>query len=1521
MTPFLRTMLTSAVITLLITSHAYATNLNISNVPLYLGGSIPPNIIFTLDDSGSMQFEMMPDDNWTRYIFPVPDEVYGSSTYANRAPAFEDTSYSVRTRSSHINKIYYNPQVTYQPWSDYLGNSMGNVTPSCAPHNPSRPGLGCRNLTSTNREYADWESFNGDADDFPDDVSSDRETRNFWPAVYYHYNGGDEWDASNYTEVEIRSGSTYAGGPNRLDCGEDSPETCSYNEEIQNFANWYSYYRSRVLVARAGVGLAFGAQDASLRVGFAKINQGDARIDGVESERAMVRGIRGFAEDDREQFFDLLYGTDIPALGTPLRRAVESVAEYFKRSDSRGPWSATPGSNSDDRQLTCRQNYQILMTDGYWNGSDPDVGNSDNAGGAEYTSSEGETFQYSPAAPYADSWSDTLADVAMEYWKTDLRPDMINDVPTNSSDPAFWQHLVNFTIGLGVNGNLDPTTDWDGLRAGTTDWPEPSDDSIANIDDLWHAAVNSRGTYFNVNEPTEFADALTNILGSINSRNSSSTSIALNTTSLNADSRIYQATYFSGNWTGELLSYRIDANGNTLENGAWNAAEELPAFDARNIFTFDGTEGKSFLWDEISVQQQGQIGSENVLDFLRGDTSMEEGSPDGGPFRSRETLLGDIINSNPVYYGPPAQRYLDNWGTGAAENDAPYSAYVSAYNDRQPVVYVGANDGMLHAFNADNGEELFAYVPAAVYHNLNLLSQPGYNHRFFVDDTPTVVDAFIGDSWRTVLVSGLRSGGQAIFALDVTDPTNFSEEDVLWEFSDVAEAAADANSNSSDLGYTFGTPSVVRLQNGVWAAVFSGGYNNTIDNASDGAAADSTTGDAALYIVNLADGSLIKKINTGVGAEDDPSGENRPNGLSSPAVIDVDNDNIADLIYAGDLFGNMWKFDVAGSPGDWASVLAYDDGSPEPLFQACSGEDITPVDDSIVIPPSITPAEPGTWEDSGRDVRTRDNETSVELSPDDGERVDTNSAEFTLNAECNVSLNIDFDDARNGDRIEVDLQDGEHYAEVRRTNNDWVLQAGNSQNATWDEASGTLTFLNVAAGTHTMNVAAEADNDSDDFEATFSNLFAACLGADGGADGGTDFTWNDSGSDVNVTDDDETLTMTPDEGERRTTTSDLFTITSECNLALSVNLNGGDNNNSYFSVSIDNDNFATFRFRNGGWELWNDSNRTQGATWDNGTLTFTDLTPGNYTITLTALAQREYDGDSSDFSVVVRGGITSCADDDDGGGPGGGDPDAGDDGVQRCDAYNRQAVTTQPQIARHPTGVGYMVLFGTGKYFEIGDNSSENQATQAFYGLWDKASGDPVDPDALLDQQIIAETTVADFEVRVTTDNGIDWSQNEGWKINLIDPDLNLNEGERQVSNAVIRNGRIIFTTVLPSEDQCDFGGGGWLMELDAFSGSRLPYTPFDLNNDDAFTIEDYAEIAIDLDGDGEPETVKVPTSGKKSEVGIINTPAVATTEDGQREIKYTSGSSGDIEITTENPGPGTLGRQSWRYLDRLFRR
>ena len=435
--------------------------------------------------------------------------------------------------------------------------------------------------------------------------------------------------------------------------------------------------------------------------------------------------------------------------------------------------------------------------------------------------------------------------------------------------------------------------------------------------------------------------------------------IASNANQIAAGTVVYQATYDSTNWSGHLYAWPFvgDSDGN-FKLGAkpdWDAAANIPPYASRggHIYTWHPSknQGSPFTWSALDPNLQAMLAVNNffekpitnfydgqkMLQYIAGDKSNE--SPNGAKYRNRISLLGDIIGSSPVYVGKPTLRYQDS-----IEPSAPYSKFAKDKAGRTPVVYVGANDGMLHAFRAKDGVEEFAYVPSAVFPKLSDMASPTYNHQFYVDGTPLVSDAFFDASWHTVLVGGLNAGGQGIYALDVTDPSHFDDTSVLWEFGDRQTAAAGGVTNyDADLGYTHGTPYIARVRDkntptqNRWVAIFGNGYKNT---DADGSV--SATGNAVLYVVNLQNGDLIKKFDTGYGKAQDASGGN-PNGLLSPTPVDVDGDGNVEYVYAGDLQGHMWKFDLADAdPSGWKIALEGKplftaialDGKPQPITAA-----------------------------------------------------------------------------------------------------------------------------------------------------------------------------------------------------------------------------------------------------------------------------------------------------------------------------------------------------------------------------------------------------------------------------------------------------------------------------------------------------------------------------------------------------------------------------------------------------------
>lgn len=896
---------------------------DIASVPLFLTASVDPNLMFILDDSGSMQFELMPDGlirRDARYIFPRASGIYGGGDYANYVPTVDDNVYNAVARSHHedTNSLYYNPEVTYTPWSRYDGSLYPPAVPSCALHNPERPGTGaayCRDLTDDNTNYSNWVSCSSSSS-----CSWSGSTKTFWPATYFWHNGGDIWDWANYTKVEIKpdtSSYTGHGREDRSDC--DAAPTCTYAEEMQNFANWYTYYRSRILAARAGIGKAFAGQGEGMRVGFAAINKGSTDVDGV-STRTVIDGVRPFTGSDRISFFDRLYGHTIPSSGTPLRRALDAVGQYFSRTDNRGPWGAMPGTDNASAHLQCRQNFSILMTDGYWSGDDVGGGagaNNDGTGGPTITGPNDQSYTYEAVPPFTDGYSNTLADVAMYYWKNDLRPHLANEVPTTAANPAFWQHMVTFGVGLGVNGTQDRDAAFAAITSkATIDWDNPTSSDAAKLDDLLHAAVNSRGGFFSAADPVTFANELGAVLSTIVARvESSSTSAAASSATLQTDTLLYTAGFRSTDWSGQLQARHINPNG-SLGSVAWSAEtklrEQSPAGRTLVTVNSDTGSGVPLALSNLGTDQQTALNRDfdgnpdglgsNRIAWLHGDETAH------ASFRSRSEsgearLLGDIINSNPQFAGKKNFGYRLLSGLGDSYVTFRNSA---SYQSRPNMLYLGANDGLLHAFDAATGSERFAYMPSELllpeislsFARINRVMAPDYSHRYFVDGTVMIGDAHWGGSWKTVLVGSMGAGGRTVFALDVTSPQGFGPGDILWEFSD------------PDLGYGVGQPTIVRMSTGEWAAVFGNGYNSASHRAM-------------LFIVRLSDGQLLAKIDTGSGTAA------APNGLAAPTAALSMTDLSAGTIYAGDLNGQLWRFKVSGNSSTWTN-----NSNRKVLFQA-----------------------------------------------------------------------------------------------------------------------------------------------------------------------------------------------------------------------------------------------------------------------------------------------------------------------------------------------------------------------------------------------------------------------------------------------------------------------------------------------------------------------------------------------------------------------------------------------------------
>ncbi len=1036
--------------------------------------AVPPNIMLMLDDSGSMRWDVMPD--------------YGY---------LSDTS-TEGLIDSDVNGVYYNPTVTYTlpPKADgtlnaasdfsaalvngfdsssaavdlgtYRGrydSSDGNYSGTPVQYSIAVAKVGASSYTPSN-SCPSGSSASGKYDGYCYFTSQPSIAFNF-----YDISNGDFYVSrcSSVSDVYDYNGSlnkdkcypgisffTYtvtnpAGGYIRHYVAETAgdcaavglaSDVCDESAATrQNVANWFSYYHTRILMAKSGLMTAFETLSPKYRFGFGSINGGNnselpsptASFNGKTLAEVEPFG-DGSGGTQKANFWDWISTLVPPKQGTPLRLALAAVGQYYQTAQPWSTLSSDPGYTAGSTtQFACRASYAILTTDGFWNGGSPGVGNVDSKNGPVYTPPAGKTYTvtgYVAAAPFSDTYSDTLADVAMYYWANDLSG-MPNEVAPSPQDPAFWQHMTTFTMGLGFTPQgIQP--------AGTTvpqifawaqggaaipgfSWPTPGSNSINNIADLAHAAVNGHGDFFSAKSPQELAKGFSKAISDINARNVPPTPSAVNASVLTAGALTFETGYNTGDWSGSFKVVALNTDG-TPGASVWptdpdtllNTDFHGSGYTGRKVYTdaYNGSGSgvglvfntaaaaagavapNAFDSTELAELQSPAPGGgddtlANRIKYLLGDSEYE-GTSTG--FRTRSSILGAIINASPVYIDGAENDYSSNWPAASPElatGAQSYDAFQMQQSSVQGMVYVAANDGMLHAFDApapkctaykpdgtgcatwdygtNPGKEAWAFVPRAVYANLgNLTSTSDFQYRPTVDATPVSRDVFFGESgasntdskWHTILTGSVGLGGRGVYALDVTNPSSFTQANVLWEFdSDMAVpsacvsivgTSASGNCKATDLGYTIPQPNIGRLNDGSWVVLVSSGYfpdcgtpdiptapnlPPTNPNSCAAIAAQAPNTDpgkvdgkpySALFVLDAQTGTLLAELKT----PDLPGVTSF--GLATPVLGSLSGNNVDNVAYAGDVEGNLWKFTLGGSgPSDWTVSLVYQAAAPQ----------------------------------------------------------------------------------------------------------------------------------------------------------------------------------------------------------------------------------------------------------------------------------------------------------------------------------------------------------------------------------------------------------------------------------------------------------------------------------------------------------------------------------------------------------------------------------------------------------------
>lgn len=970
-----------------------AAAVDLSNTPMTTSTAttVRPNLLFVLDDSGSMASDYMPD--WVND--PFCRDSNGNPN--NKNCAIPDPPYM----SSGFNGIFYNPTNTYKPPVNYDGTSWADqfylsgttkkwdkvqADPFRSPltlanlETAYSDVLWCKNASPSSSDKTDAGKCrkNGVAYttsptiaagyNYPDGTYKVSVSNNGGP--YYYTTSVLQW-CKNKTSGPCapRQDLTYkyAGLPGyangtgtmqrfeitAANCSPTCPGGRTYANEMTNFANWYAYYRTRINMAKSGVGRSFVSIDDNFRVGFMTIHTSSG-------DTSDYIPIQTFNIAQKNAWFTKLYSID-PNSATPLRAALSTAGQMYAGK-----------TLTDPVQYSCQKNYTILSTDGYWNGAagfditGGAIGNQDNT--EPRPKYDGNT---SGTAGSSAGGSETLADVAMYYYKTDLRDtsrgncvgalgagkDVCkNNVPPGKKDTASNQHMTTFTIGLGVDGNYEFRSDYETASTGTyaqikngsLDWPPAQENMPSAIDDLWHAAVNGSGTYYSAKNPQALIDGLGDALRDIGTRNGAAAAASTSNPQVTTkDNFVFSSNYRTAFWDSVVKRQRINvATGELINTVDWEAGSILNTMvsassDVRTIYLFSGAAAnklRSFEWANLTPTEKtyldpavwadpavnlpqwptlsaaGQTAAKApgaLVQFLRGQTGLQDdtGNPDK-PFRGRDNVLGDIVNSETEYVKQAQFEY----------EDAGYSAFKTATKTRQSALFAASNDGMLHAFNADTGREMWAYIPSMVISKLPKLAVKNYLHEFFVDGSPVVGDIFDGSTWRTILVGGLNKGGQGYYALDVTDPAN---PKALWEFCNDSTICSQSDSR---IGSTYGNPVIAKLSSGEWTVMFTSGYNNA-------------DGKGYLFVVNPITGATkFPAIATSC------TGANCGLSKISPWITSYKNQT-AERIYGGDLDGNMWRFDINNS---------ISPAGREAFKVARVGDPLTSLVQSITTKPELT---------------------------------------------------------------------------------------------------------------------------------------------------------------------------------------------------------------------------------------------------------------------------------------------------------------------------------------------------------------------------------------------------------------------------------------------------------------------------------------------------------------------------------------------------------------------------------------
>ena len=857
---------------------------NVAELPLKASVLAKPNVIWGLDDSGSMDSEVMINANdgafwwnydtangwdaagapwfnsvgtssstWRKMVYLFPNGGgTGERAYTDASNdhfAIPPTAQFAFMRSPTYNPLYYNPAVTYKPWSPaYVAGAAATYSDATRTAVKSHPIVGTSSfdLTATRTAAATanttfmalpgmtipagsktcvhsacptW-TTEATARTVPA-ATILRLQMDYFPATYY------------LRETCTVDGTSCVSAPNGLSLkryeikSASYATTAAYDAAIKNFSNWFQYYRKRKLMLSAAIGQVLEPL-TGLRMGVVQFNNlVTPTIYDIDSASPASNG---------QKVAGLFYET-LGTGGTPTRETLDFIGNYFMGASS-------------PVQYACQRNNTFIVTDGF-------------ANVATVTPPTYSPATWGAGAPYATTFPQSLADIALSYYTNNLKASFAaGRVPARTGDINTNLHLNTYGLTLGAKGTLfiDDTTP---VPTSAAAWPEPllSRNPTA-VDDLWHATINGRGKMYLASTPEQTALKIQAGLSDILAAVGAQSGVAVSTVNLvRGDSRAYFGTYNPSGWQGDVTANAIDpATGAVSATAAWSASALLTARDwnTRVIASYNGTAGVGFTAAAVgaTVNPASVYGTTSeVMSYLRGERTNE-----GSKFRLRSSLIGAVINSEP---------YISN---------------------EDGVLYVASGEGMLHAIDirgTDAGKELWAFVPRTALADVGQTVKRGYAFKTQLDGSPAIGKISSG---RRLLVAGTGAAARSFYAIDVTTPRGLTEATlagkVKWEFP-----AASDTTTQAKVGQALGRPTIVRTADSGYVVLVSSGYNSTAD------------GKGRLWMLNPDTGAIIYEFVTADGSLAAES------GLTHVSAY-AEGDGTVRYVYGGDLLGNVWRFDL-----------------------------------------------------------------------------------------------------------------------------------------------------------------------------------------------------------------------------------------------------------------------------------------------------------------------------------------------------------------------------------------------------------------------------------------------------------------------------------------------------------------------------------------------------------------------------------------------------------------------------------